>query len=154
MRGWKILLTGVCTVWLVLATSMANATGFYGCTPGFWKNNIEKHGGSALVPTGVYAFDPLESVGFDGFTVQDGDTTAFFDALSAKRGGENALMRHAVAAYLNASSGSFPLSPADVVAAINAALGTGDGTIIEALKNELDEFNNLGCPLSQNGGVL
>ena len=66
-------------------------------------------------------------------------------------GGVNALTRHAIAAVLSAAHPDidYPLTVAEIVAAVNAAYG-GDADAIEDLKNDLDAFNNLGCSISQN----
>ncbi len=144
---------------------------FEGCTPGFWKSNAanaarkpNKFGTEiggviwplAWVETGVHPNDTLSSVGFSGFTVADGDDTTFRDALNQGGGGENALMRHAAAAFLNAAHPdiTFAIGEPDgqgVVDAVNAALASGDAGEIEDLKNQLDEFNNAGCSLDQFG---
>ena len=65
-------------------------------------------------------------------------------------------MRHAAAAYLNASHPDidYNMSAADVVAAVNAALASGDSEQIENLKDQLDLFNNQGCSLDQFGRVI
>jgi hypothetical protein len=93
-----------------------------GCSPGYWKN----HG----YPNGVTPNTLFGSVGFDTF----GGMT--FDAvLNAGGGGTVALGRHAASAYLNAVifGSAYGMTPAQVVAAFNAA--TGDA----ALENELSE---------------
>jgi hypothetical protein len=41
----------------------------------------------------------------------------------------------------------FPLSQADVIAQVNAALATGDRATMLALATQLDTLNNQGCPL-------
>jgi hypothetical protein len=130
--------------------------GGQGCTPGYWKNNWTKKGGTAFGPTGVDGdATTLGDVGFAGFSVLDGDATSFVDALAAQGGGESAVMRHGAAAYLNASHPDidYGKSAADVVAAVNAALAAGDADGIEALKDELDGLNNEGCSLDQQGRV-
>jgi len=127
-----------------------------GCTPGYWKNNWDKKNGTAWGPTGVDGDSTtLGDVGFDGFTVLDGDDTSFIDALHAGGGGEKALMRHAAAAYLNASHPdvNYGVSAADVVAHVNSALASGSEDDIEDLKDDLDEYNNQGCSLDQQGRV-
>jgi hypothetical protein len=137
---------------------------FEGCTPGFWKSsaaNAERNPDKfadengvplAWVATGVLPSDPLSSVGFDGFTVEQGDATTFEDALNAGGGGQFALMRHAAAAYLNAAHPdiNYPLSTTEVVDMVNAALLAG-GNEIEDLKDLLDFYNNSGCSIDQFG---
>jgi hypothetical protein len=95
--------------------------------------------------------DPLSAAGFAGFTVASGDATTFLAALGNGGGGQNALMRHAAAAYLNAVSGFYPLTPAQVVALVNGALASGNAATIESVKNQLDALNNLGCGFDQLG---
>jgi len=141
---------------VIFHNSMTPVEDGQGCTPGYWKNNWSKKGGSAWGPTGVDGDSTtLGDVGFDGFSVLDGDDTSFIDALNAKGGGESALMRHAAAAYLNASHPdvNYGSSAADVVAEVNSALANG-GDDIENTKDDLDEANNQGCSLDQQGRVI
>jgi hypothetical protein len=60
------------------------------------------------------------------------------------------LLRHAVAALLNAEHPdiSYPMSGADVISQVNAALASNDRSIMLALASALDASNNLGCPIS------
>lgn len=76
------------------------------------------------------------------------------DALQAKGGGptvqaaKNLLLTQAAAALLNSMLvDGFPLTTAEVVAQVNTALASGDRDTILALKDELDDMNNLGCEL-------
>jgi hypothetical protein len=64
-------------------------------------------------------------------------------------GAQQILLRAAVAALLNAASGgvTYPLSVADVISQVNAALASGNRQIMLALAGRLDTLNNLGCPL-------
>lgn len=95
-----------------------------GCTPGFWKNNLSKHGASQ------WPIDPNSVSPFGGMTF----------AQAIQQTGKNVIYAHAAAAYLNALTLSgFPYSTDDVVALFNA----GDLTSLAAA-------NELGCPLSQN----
>ena len=75
------------------------------------------------------------------------DNVTLLQALELQGGGVNALLRHAVAALLNASSGDvdYDLTVAQVIAATNAALASGD---YEAQKNIFAGLNEQGCPLS------
>jgi hypothetical protein len=70
-------------------------------------------------------------------------------ALKLGGGGINALIRHAVAALLNAAhpdvnSTAFP-TPAHVIAATQAAVSGGT---VEATKNAFEAANEAGCPLN------
>ncbi len=120
-----------------------------GCTPGFWKQpqhldawvtyDPDQTLGSVFTLTGDFAgladVTLLEALSFEG-----GPTTA--DAAEI-------LLRQAVAALLNAASPDvdYPLTEAEIIAAVNAALASGDRATILALAEELDALNNLGCPL-------
>lgn len=124
-------------------------TDLHGCTPGFWKNNWRRWEGVAW-PQGINGEMTLEDVGFDGFTRGAGDETTLYDALNARGGGQSSLMRHAVAAFLNASHDLFayPLGVTEVLSITNDALDSGD---LETAKNELAADNELGCGVNQHG---
>jgi hypothetical protein len=117
-----------------------------GCTPGFWKN-LKQHGD-------FWTLDP-ESLVSELFTATagtDAGAQTLIAALENGGGGVDALLRHAVAAVLNARAGlDFPFTEAEIIAAVNAAITGGDAATIEALKNDLDEANNLGCPFGNDG---
>jgi len=113
-----------------------------GCTPGYWKQAHHFDSWVDYLPTQTVAsvFGPLDA-SVDGLTLEQ--------ALKQGGGGLKALMRHAVAALLNAASGdvnavAFP-TPADVIAATQAAVNGGD---IEATKNAFEAANETGCPLN------
>lgn len=114
-------------------------TGNNGCTPGYWKQDHHFDSWPA-------AYDPSDS-----FNATFGDTWFTSDitllaALKRGGGGVNALARHAVAALLNAESGFYPLTTAQVIARMQA---TFDGTFtVEATKNFFETRNELGCPLN------
>lgn len=111
-----------------------------GCTPDFWKNHLE------LWPTDFKTTDNFEAV-FDVDLKGGGDPT-LLDALKRKGDGQNALVRHAVAALLNAAHPdiSYRLSVEEVIKLVQRALG-GEIPIADA-KNELERLNNQGCPLN------
>jgi hypothetical protein len=110
-----------------------------GCTPGFWKNHPEDYPEgytSDMLVGDVFADAPGELA---GLTLQEG--------LELGGGQENALLRHAIAAVLNAASGGvdFALTVEEVVEMVNAAFrGEED---VEATKDILEGFNEAGCPL-------
>jgi hypothetical protein len=110
-----------------------------GFTPGYWRNHMED-----WPPTG-YSPDDLFS---DVFGVGPSITLGAYKtgAIWAKGGGENALIRHATAALLNAAhpDADYPLSPTEVIDAVQAAYASGD---FDTLKTELDGYNNLGGEL-------
>jgi uncharacterized repeat protein (TIGR01451 family) len=112
-----------------------------GCTPGFWKQDQHFDSWVGFAPTDTLesVFDVPDSLGLDDVTL--------LEALETGGGGVHALLRHAVAALLNASNPdvSFDLSVAEVIAQTNAALASGD---FEAQKNIFEQLNQQGCPLS------
>jgi hypothetical protein len=117
-------------------------SGNEGCTPGYWKNHT-----GAWAGTGYTTSQTLESV----FDVPDSlgiDNVTLLQALGTGGGGVSALMRSAVAAILNAAHPSvdYPQTAAQTIAAVNAALASGNAATIESLKNQLDGWNNLHAP--------
>jgi hypothetical protein len=116
-----------------------------GCTPGFWKQ--DQHFDSWPVPTTT----TLAGAGFTNTGWPAG--TTLLQALSFQGGptvqdAKNILLRAAAAAYLNSLAVDYPLTDAEVVSMVNAALASGDRATILALAAVLDANNNLGCPLS------
>jgi hypothetical protein len=128
--------------------SLVFVPGDEGCTPGFWKNHApEAWAGTGLTPgqlVGPLFIGELAAIG--SLTLLEAlDGGGGPDLLGAQR----ILIRAAVAALLNAASPNvdYSLSTAQVIALVNAALASGDrDTILEAAA-DLDEENNLGCPL-------
>ncbi|NOR40430.1 MAG: matrixin family metalloprotease, partial [Gammaproteobacteria bacterium] len=132
-----------------------------GLTPGFWKQNADQFGGTQW-PRGIdgeliyslttrvgQVFDvPVDAGGEPIYPVAFATLT---EALDFNGGGAFALIRHAVAALLNAThlQVAYPLTPPDIVNRTNAALASGDSQLIEDLKYEFDAFNNLGGGLDQ-----
>ena len=125
---------------------------FEGCTPGFWKNS-----------TGSWVgYSPNQLVG-SVFSLPSGvlnnqlGDDSLLEALNYG-GGNNLLgaarilLRAAVASLLNAANPDveFPRTEAEIIAAVNAALATGNRATILALASELDDDNNLGCDLAND----
>jgi hypothetical protein len=112
-----------------------------GCTPGFWKQtqHFDSWVGFSPNQTLESVFDVPDALGLDNVTLAQ--------ALALNGGGVNALLRHAVAALLNASNPDvdFDLTAAQVISATNAALASGN---YEAQKNIFERLNQQGCPLS------
>ena len=110
--------------------------GIEGCTPGYWRQPHHYDSWVGYTPDQLYS---------DVFGV--GPALALGEAVKAKGGGMNALMRHSVAALLNASSGDvgYPYSVDEVIAKVQAAFASGE---YEAQKDEFADANELGCPLN------
>ncbi|UCG54608.1 MAG: hypothetical protein JSV32_08550 [Dehalococcoidia bacterium] len=104
-----------------------------GLTPGYWKNHIED-----WAAAGYATGDSFATI----FGVTASGTLG--DAVKAKGGGENALMRHAVAALLNAAHPDvdYGLTEAEVIAIVQGAYAPGGD--FEDAKNTLEWYNELG----------
>lgn len=128
-----------------------------GCTLGYWKNHTGEGRGNqqnAWAATGYSTDDALEDV-FDVPDDYELDDVTLLEALSFNGGGDataasRLLLKQAVAAVLNASHGAvdYALTSGDIIAQVNAALATEDRSTMLTLKDELDAFNNAGCPLN------
>jgi hypothetical protein len=123
-------------------TRCAETLGRQGCTPGYWKQPQHFDSWSVYTQTDLY-----DSV--FGVTAFPASLT-LLGALEQGGGGINALGRHSTAALLNAVSPNvnYPISSSDVIALTKAALDSGDATLIEQTKNQLESYNQLGCPIS------
>lgn len=108
---------------------------FQGCTPGYWR---QKHHYFAWTH-----YSPGDSFD-DVFGVTYGGTLG--EAVKSKKGGEDALARHAVAALLNAASSGvdYPYTTSEIIAMVQAAYASGD---IEGTKDMFEAANEAGCPL-------
>jgi hypothetical protein len=127
-----------------------------GCTPGYWKQS--QHFDS-WVPTGLATTNLVGSVfGKASLYSLAGKSMANYklvEALAFKGGPDltgaaQILLRASVAAELNAkySGMGYPMSAADVVSAVNAALASANRGAILTLASQLDDLNNLGCTLN------
>jgi hypothetical protein len=120
--------------------------GLEGCTPGFWKNHPDCWD--------CYSPDTLLGDVFDLPWFNTRNKT-LMEALNF-RGGRTVkakariLLRAAVAALLNACDPDvdYPLTVAGIISDVNAAIATQDKGVILGLKDELDAYNNLGCPIN------
>ena len=119
--------------------------GGQGCTPGYWKQDHHFDSWPAGYTPGM-SFNV--ALGLPNPNSLWGTTFTMLNALGANGGGKNALARHAAAAILNAASNgvNYNMTVADVQAAVLAALN--NNSLIDAKKNILAGFNELGCPLN------
>ncbi len=134
---------GVLSLNLPFAVSV-ECTDWQGCSHGYWKNHTQSWEGWSYTDMVSDAFDwpyadmtMLQAMQFTGpgNTVEDASRI---------------LLQQAGASLLNAdhSDVNFPMDSADLISAVNEALASGDRDAILALKDQLDEKNNLGCPLN------
>jgi hypothetical protein len=133
---------------LVTFTNMVTPTGGgEGCTPGYWKQPQHFDSWVGYAPGDDFdsVFDP-DDVGLRRPETGSTADITLLEALGLRGGGVNALIRHTVAALLNASNTgvSYDLTVADVLAKYTAAIG-GD---VEGQKDEFVGFNEQGCPLN------
>lgn len=120
-----------------------------GCTPGYWKNHTGAWAGTGLAPgqTVNSVFSAASAFGSLG-------TQTLLQALqggggSGTTGAARILLRAAVAAMLNAAHNGvdYPRTSAAIVADVNAALSSNNRNTMLSLASDLDDDNNLGCPL-------
>lgn len=120
-----------------------------GCSQGFWKNHPDDWAATAYSPA-----DALGDV-FVGADLGGLDpATTLMEALnfhggSGVDGMRQILFRQAVAGLLNSTHPdvAYPLSEVEVFLYVVAALGSDDASVMEDLKDQLEEMNTLGCPL-------
>jgi len=125
-------------------------TGDEGCSPGYWKNHTSSWATTGYSPsqTAVSVFSAANAFpSLAGKTllqsIQGGGGPGTLGAATV-------LLRAATAAILNASSSGvdYPLTQAQVISQVNAALASNDRDTMLSLASTLDGYNNLGCPLN------
>jgi hypothetical protein len=127
-------------------TKCAERLGARGCSPGYWKQAHHFDSYPAAYPPSTLfnaAFGlPANTAPYAGKTLPQ--------VAAMGGGGLNALGRQAVAALLSAASPGvdYPLGSGEVIVAVRNAVLSGDKNKIESLKDQLDAFNNRGCPLN------
>lgn len=133
-------------------------TGNQGLTPGFWKNNAKKFGAIAWQQAGVSPAARVDSI-FTSLTGTSLGNKTLLQALNLGGGGINALLRHAIAGYLNAKHPGvdYAITSSDLTQAVNQAIThymtTCKLTQVKALKNQLENYNEQGADLNQHGNT-
>ncbi len=115
-----------------------------GCSLGFWKNHTDEwqvHMPDDLL---VGPFPMSALYGLEGQTLRD--ALRFRGGRSAD-GAARILLRQAVAALLNAAHSGVDYPPTNIEVDVNNALATVDRATMLDLAEDLDDDNNLGCPL-------
>jgi hypothetical protein len=136
----------------ITQTSGATNIGNEGCTPGYWKNhtqNWEEY--TPATPLGaVFAF-PAELSSYGNLTMLEGLQLRGGPRVD---GAAQILLRASTASVLNAAHEGlgYPyrrdVEPGNIISRVNSALASGDRAAMLALATELDNANNLGCPLN------
>ena len=133
--------------WLTAALSVPNEElhgGGQGCTPGYWRQDHH-------YPDWTSPYDPDDSFSdhfddaFPGMTMGD--------VVDENGGLLNQLGSHAVAALLNAANPevSYDKTTQEIIDQFNAVY-PGTNPDYEALKDEFEALNELGCPLDNSDG--
>jgi uncharacterized repeat protein (TIGR01451 family) len=124
--------------------------GDQGCTPGYWKNHTD-----SWPPTGYSPSQAVQSVfsAASGYPAHGSASllqALSFEGGSTLEGGVGNLLRAAVAGLLNTAHDgvSYPRTTSALVADVNAALASGNRDTMLALASQIDQDNNLGCPLN------
>jgi hypothetical protein len=124
-----------------------------GCTPGFWKNCTQQWANS-----GFSTGQSVSSVFTLPSCVENVGSATLLEALSFQggsgvNGAAHILLRAAVAGLLNSVKVNYPLSTAQVISQVNAALASCERPAILTLASTLDGLNNLGCRDSNGNGL-
>jgi len=118
-----------------------------GCSLGFFKNHPDAFPSPFTPQTTLgTAFPCLSNTTLANVTLQE---ALRFKGGKGIEGAQRILLRQAVAALLNAASPDidYPLTVQQVITQVCAAIASNDRQIMLELSSQLDELNNLGCPL-------
>jgi hypothetical protein len=117
-----------------------------GCSLGFWKNHPDEW--QVYMPDDLVGgpFPSSALYGLEGETLRD---ALRFRGGRGADGAARLLLRQAVTALLNAAhlDVDYPRTEAEVMVDVDVALGTEDRDTMLDLAEDLDDDNNLGCPL-------
>lgn len=154
MKINRALLVGVAFAVSQAQTSLALGNSDEGCTPGYWKNHVERWDGLDNDDfTQTVRYDQSFNVVFGVDESRSGldDTDTLHDAARAGGGGLRALNRHAAAGLASADSVNYPLSVGQVLDLYRDAVGAISGPATVASAHALLEcYNEFGCPLSNS----
>ena len=119
-----------------VTVSVTNGGG-EGLTPGYWKNHLVDWAATAYDPNDL--FDDIFGVDAPGDMTLD-------DAVNVKGNSINSIIRHGVAALLNASHPdvAYDLSEAYIIGLVQDAFDGATKSELRAIKLELESYNELG----------
>lgn len=125
-------------------------TGDQGCTPGYWKNHTGSWTGTGLSPSQTTASVFSAASAFPSLASKTLLQSLQGGGGPGTLGAATILLRAATAALLNAAHKGvdYPLTQAQVISQVNAALASNNRDTMLSLASTLDGDNNLGCPLS------
>ena len=137
---------------LALSAALIPATSAQeGCTPGYWRNHVERWDGVGAddFTESVLAGLPFNSVfGVTSAESSLPDTTTLIEATALMGGGIMALNRHSAAGIASADAVDYPFTVGQVIDLYrDAVLGTAG---VESTKDVLNAANELGCPLNND----
>jgi hypothetical protein len=121
---------------LAIVVPASAGGGCTGCTPGYWKQEHHFDSWEGYAP-GDYVDDAFEC----------GPHITLLEALKAKGGKENALLRHAVAALLNAAHPDLNFGDGTGGIVFNFCWAWDHEEDREYIKDWMEGWNEIGCPL-------
>ena len=123
--------------------------GLLGCSHGYWKNHLGEWAATPYAPTALVGDVFVSSVAFPSIANSSLLDALEFNGGPGVDGAIRNLLRQAVATLLNAAHPDVtaPYSVLEIIDLVNAAIDSDDRQEILALAGELDDANNLGCPL-------
>ena len=128
--------------------------GTQGCTLGYWKNHLD-FWPAPYDPTDilgdVFALGPFVNLNGDNVPNDSLLDALYYPGGPGAAGGAQILLKQAVAALLNAASGFYPLTTAQVIGMVDSALATGNRSTMVTLASSLEKLNSLGCPCNNQG---
>jgi hypothetical protein len=128
-----------------------------GCTPGYWKNHLNRWDGDGVddATTVIHAADGFNAtLGVTPAQSNLPDSATLFDALQIGGGQLTALNRHTAAALASSDAGiCYRFSTDEVVSIYRDGVGADDGPeTIDSAKDLLESANEAGCPLGNDRG--
>ena len=128
----------------------ATTSGSQGCTPGYWKNHEKSWPATGFSTTQKVKDVFSQAALYPSLGSSTLHQALYFEGGSDLTGAAGNLLRAATAALLNSghSGVDYPWLTAQVISEVDAALASQNRDAILTLASELDQDNNLGCPLN------